>query len=215
MSAGVTEVSGLAVPFLRDNVDTDALAPAAPMKAAGLTRTGLGAILLHSYRTRPDGTRDPGFVLNQPLYEGAPILVAGENFGCGSSREHAVWALVECGFRAVIALGFAEIFEQNATTNGLIPAAVAPGVHARLRDALAARPAATVTVELASRRILVDGVAIGEFAIDEVGAEMIMQGADEIALTAGYRAEIAEAARALAARHPWLDRDAEAAPRAG
>lgn len=206
----MSEVSGLAVPFLRDNVDTDALAPAAPMKAMGLSRTGLGAILLRSYRTRPDGTRDPAFVLNRPLYEGAPILVAGENFGCGSSREHAVWALVEYGFRAVIALGFAEIFEQNAITNGLIPAVVAPGLHARLRDALAATPAATVTVALASRRILVDGVPLGEFAIDEVGAEMIIQGADEIALTAGYETEIAEAARSLAARCPWLDRDCDA-----
>src|ERR687883_244251 len=115
--------TGVAAPLDHPNVDTDQIIPKQFLKR--VERTGFGAFLFHDWRTAADGTPDPAFVLNEPRYRGATVLVAGRNFGCGSSREHAPWALMDYGFRAVIAPSFADIFANNCLKNGLLPVVLA------------------------------------------------------------------------------------------
>src|SRR5437588_11106968 len=137
--------AGRAVPLRRSNVDTDQIIPAEYLKQ--VSRTGFGKGLFAAWR------EDPSFVLNQPQYEGATILVAGTDFGTGSSREHAVWALTDYGFRAVIAPRFGDIFRNNATKAGLLPVRLPAGAVSALQDAVESDPAAQITVDLAGRAV--------------------------------------------------------------
>jgi len=144
-------IRGRAVPLPMSDIDTDQIIPRQFLKT---TRRGsLGECLLYHHRYRPDGSPDPRFVLNDPRYQGAVILLAGENFGCGSSREHAVWALVDWGFKAVVAPSFAEIFAGNAVNNHLLPVRVSPGALKEMVELATADPATEFVIDLPARSI--------------------------------------------------------------
>lgn len=170
---------GVAAPLLRINVDTDAIIPSREMKR--VSKTGLGEGLFAGWRYTEVGGRepDPAFVLNQPDYAGASILLAGVNFGCGSSREHAPWALVAAGFRAVIARSFADIFRGNAVKNGLVPVALGDADHAALVAAVTAERATAVTVDLAAEQVGFAGRAAG-FTVERFARRCLLDGVDEL-----------------------------------
>src|SRR6266480_1053456 len=152
--------AGRAVPLRRSNVDTDQIIPAEYLKQ--VSRTGFGKGLFAAWR------EDPSFVLNQPQYDGATILVAGTDFGTGSSREHAVWALTDCGFRAVIAPRFGDIFRGNSTKAGLLPVVLPEATVAALQDAVEAEPATEVVVDLDNRVVTAEAAGIeAPFDIDD------------------------------------------------
>ncbi len=161
-----------------DNVDTDQIIPARFLKVTD--KRGLGASVFADWRLRQDGTPDPDFPLNRPDAAGAEILVAGANFGCGSSREHAPWALVGWGLRAIVAPSFADIFKQNAMKNGLLPVAVDAVVHARVVAARRADSRARLTVDLPAQRLSLDGKPIAQFGIDPFAKECLVHGIDEL-----------------------------------
>ncbi len=177
--------------LLRANVDTDQIVPKQFLK--GVARTGFAAALFHDWRYREDGMPNPEFELNRPDAAGATILIAGANFGCGSSREHAVWALAEYGFRAIVAPSFADIFEANCCQNGVVPARLTDGEVAELsRRARAAGPAYRLTVDLEARRVE-DGAGFGApFAIEPYRREMLLRGLDAIGRTLLEEPRIAE-----------------------
>lgn len=158
----------------RDNVDTDQIIPARFLKVTD--KAGLGRALFADWRYGPDGAPRPDFELNQPGAEGCAVLVAGDNFGCGSSREHAPWALVDFGFRAVVSTRIADIFRSNALKNGLLPIVVDAPTHARLMAA----PGAPVRIDLdACTLTLPDGVVVS-FPIDGFSRHCLMNGVDEL-----------------------------------
>ena len=161
------------------NIDTDQIIPARFLTTT--TRSGLGRHLFTDWRYAPDGTPRPEFALNQPQAAGRSILVAGRNFGCGSSREHAPWALVGGGLRAVVALSCADIFRQNAMKNGLLPVAVAPDVHELLVAARTLDSAARIAIDLAAQTVALAGDAPrGRFEIDPFAKECLLHGVDEL-----------------------------------
>lgn len=175
-----TTLTARAVVLPNADVDTDQIIPARFLKITD--KLGLGEKLFHDWRYLDDGTPDPSFVLNRPGSRGAQILVAGHNFGCGSSREHAPWALAGWGFRAVVSTMFADIFRGNALKNGLVPVTVEPGVHAGLLAALDADPSLPLTVDLAA-----DPPALGwpgrapvPFPVDPFSRTCLLQGVDEL-----------------------------------
>ncbi len=171
-----TTHTGRAVPLRRTNVDTDQIIPAEYLKQ--VSRTGFGQGLFAAWR------EDPSFVLNQPQYEGATILVAGNDFGTGSSREHAVWALTDYGFRAVIAPRFGDIFRTNATKAGLLPVILPEATVAALQDAIEADPATEITVDLGARVVLADTAGVkAPFDLDDYTRWRLMEGLDDIGLT--------------------------------
>ena len=179
----VRVVTGRAVPLDRSNVDTDQIIPSEWLKR--IERTGYGAGLFSEWRA------DPGFVLNRPEYAGAVILIAGDGFGIGSSREHAVWALVDYGFRVVVSPRIADIFKNNSTRSGLVPAEVAPEVGRQLLGAVLDDPAIELTVDVERRLIEAPAAGISaSFAIDDTARERLLGGLDDIALTLGHAAEI-------------------------
>jgi 3-isopropylmalate/(R)-2-methylmalate dehydratase small subunit len=157
-----------------DDVDTDQVIPARFLK--GTSRHGLGQALFAGWRYDAEGRPLPDFVLNRPEARGAQVLVAGRNFGCGSSREHAVWALTDFGFRAVVAPSFADIFRNNALKNGLLPVAVSATLQARLVRA----PGAAVVIDLESREIRLDDGFREVFAIDPFARRCLLDGVDEL-----------------------------------
>jgi 3-isopropylmalate/(R)-2-methylmalate dehydratase small subunit len=188
-------LTGSALPLRRTNVDTDQIIPAVYLKR--ITREGFGDGLFAAWR------EDPSFVLNNPKYAGATILVAGTDFGTGSSREHAVWALLDYGFRAVIAPRFGDIFRTNATKAGLLPVVLPEKVVALIQDAAEAEPAGEVTVDLEGREVRVSGGGLAEplvepFQIDDYTRWRLMEGLDDIGLTLRHEDAIAayEAQRA-------------------
>jgi len=157
-----------------DNIDTDQIIPARFLKT--ISKDGLGDQLFYDWRYNADGKPTPGFVLNQPEAKRAQVLVAGDNFGCGSSREHAPWALQQFGFRAIVSTSFADIFKQNSLKNGLIPITVPADVHAFLLGA----PGAVVKVDLAAQTLtLPDGRSV-EFPIDAFSKHCLLEGVDEL-----------------------------------
>jgi len=185
-----TTLRSRVVVLLRDDVDTDQIIPARFLKTT--EKVGLGRHLFADWRWAADGSPRPGFPLDQPGSAGARVLLAGGNFGCGSSREHAPWALLDFGFRAVIATSFADIFRNNALGNGLLPVAVEPPVHARLRDLLAADPAAEVAIDLATRSLtLPDGSRAG-FPVDPFAARCLLAGTDTLGYLLGFADRIAD-----------------------
>ena len=168
--------TGRAVPLRRSNVDTDQIIPASYLKR--VSRAGFGEGLFAAWRD------DPSFVLNQPQYDGATILVAGTDFGTGSSREHAVWALTDYGFRAVIAPRFGDIFRTNSTKAGLLPVALPEATVSALQDAIEADPATEVVVDLDNRVVLAEAAGIkAPFEIDNYTRWRLMEGLDDIGLT--------------------------------
>ncbi len=174
--AGLQQVTGRAVALERSDVDTDQIIPAAWLKR--VERTGFAAGLFEAWR------RDPSFALNQPGADQAKILVTGANFGCGSSREHAVWALQDHGFQAVVAPSFADIFRNNAISSGLAPAQVSEAGSARLFAALAADTAAEVVVDVVARTVSVPAAGVQEtFALADFAQWRLLEGLDDIALS--------------------------------
>ncbi len=172
----VRTVTGTAVPLDRSDVDTDQIIPSEWLKR--VERTGFGAGLFAEWRD------DPEFVLNQPRYAGAVILVAGPNFGTGSSREHAVWALQDHGFRAVVSPRFADIFRTNCTKAGLLPVTVDEATGRALLEAVGADPAIEITVDVETRRLRAPALAIDtEFPLDDFTRWRFLEGLDDIDLT--------------------------------
>jgi 3-isopropylmalate/(R)-2-methylmalate dehydratase small subunit len=174
-----------------DNVDTDQIIPARFLKVTG--KRGLGDNVFADWRLRPDGTPNPDFPLNRPDAVGAQILVAGVNFGCGSSREHAPWALVGWGLRAIVAPSFADIFKQNAMKNGLLPVAVDAAVHARLVEARHVDPKARIAIDLPAQTLTLPGVPGGQatrFEIDPFAKECLVHGTDELGYLLDRAADI-------------------------
>ena len=172
--------TGRTMPLARRDVDTDQIIPKQFLKS--VERTGFGRYLFHDWRFREDGTEEPRFVLNDPRYAGASILIAGENFGCGSSREHAAWALADYGFRAVVAPSFADIFHANAVTNGILPVVLPDASVATLAARAADVAGHTLTIDLERCRI-VDSAGFDEaFAIDASARHRLLHGLDDIGL---------------------------------
>jgi 3-isopropylmalate/(R)-2-methylmalate dehydratase small subunit len=189
-----TTHTGRAVPLRRSNVDTDQIIPAEYLKR--VSRAGFGEGLFAAWR------EDPAFVLNQPRYAGATILVAGPDFGTGSSREHAVWALTDYGFRAVISPRFGDIFRSNATKSGLLPVVLPEAAVSALQDAAEADPAAGITVDLGRRAVLAEAAGIeAPFEIDDYTRWRLMEGLDDIGLTLRHTGEITAFERS---RPSWL-----------
>jgi 3-isopropylmalate/(R)-2-methylmalate dehydratase small subunit len=188
----VRRVAGRALPLARADVDTDQIIPSHWLKR--LERTGYAAGLFEAWR------RDPSFVLNDDRYHGAVILLAGANFGSGSSREHAVWALMESGFRAVIAPRMADIFKSNALRNGLVPVELDAATCDRLVDAVRADPATQIAVDVERRTVEAAGVR-ASFTLDDFSRTCLLEGLDDIALTSKHEKDIS----AYEAKRPdWL-----------
>ncbi|MFB4304223.1 3-isopropylmalate dehydratase small subunit [Actinomadura sp. NTSP31] len=187
-----TTYTGRAVPLRRSNVDTDQIIPAVWLKQ--VSRTGFDKGLFSAWR------EDPGFVLNQPRYEGAGILVAGPDFGTGSSREHAVWALQQYGFRVVIAPRFGDIFRNNSTKMGLLPVVLTDAQVEALQSATEKDPALEITVDLEKREVRW-GADTATFEIDDYTRWRLMEGLDDIGLTLRHGDAINDYE---AARRPWL-----------
>jgi 3-isopropylmalate/(R)-2-methylmalate dehydratase small subunit len=187
-------VTGRAVPLDRADVDTDQIIPSDWLKR--VERTGFGAGLFSEWRD------DRDFVLNRPEHAGATILVAGPNFGTGSSREHAVWALMDYGFRAVVSPRFADIFRTNCTKQGLVPVQVEPELGSALLRAVAGDPSLEITIDVAERTIEAPAAGLaGSFPLDDFTQQRLLNGWDDIGLTLRYEDEIA---RYEASRPAWL-----------
>lgn len=177
-----------AVALLIDNVDTDQIIPARFLKT--ISKEGLGAQLFYDWRYDALGNPRPDFVLNQPQARGARILLAGDNFGCGSSREHAPWALTQFGFRAVFSTSFADIFRQNALKNFLLPVVVPPEIHGELVTMVGRDPAAKIAVDLAAESLhLPDGRTV-KFSIDGFARRCMLEGVDELGYVLNREAAI-------------------------
>jgi 3-isopropylmalate/(R)-2-methylmalate dehydratase small subunit len=192
-----TQLTSRVVSLPVDNIDTDQIIPARFLKTT--EKTGLGRSLFSEWRYNADGSPKPDFVLNQPAARGAQVLLAGDNFGCGSSREHAPWALTDFGFRAVISTSFADIFSNNALKNGLLPVIVDAATHGRLLE-LAAGPSVQVTVDLASQTLrLPDGEAV-TFPIDGFARDCLLEGVDQLGYLLKHGAQISAYEQTHAAR---------------
>jgi 3-isopropylmalate/(R)-2-methylmalate dehydratase small subunit len=176
------------VPLAINNIDTDQIIPARFLKT--ITKQGLDRQLFCDWRYDAQGNPKPDFILNQPRAQGAQVLLAGDNFGCGSSREHAPWALTQFGFRAVVSTSFADIFKQNSLKNALLPIVVPPDVHAEL-FAAADDPEATVKVDLASQTLTTPGGRKVEFPIDSFSKHCLLEGVDELGYILQHEAQIA------------------------
>jgi len=192
--------TGLVAPLERANVDTDQIIPKQFLKR--IERTGFGEFLFYDWRYLSDGQPNPDFVLNEPRFQEASILLAGKNFGCGSSREHAPWALAEYGFRVIIAPSFADIFANNCLKNGLLPIQLSQDSVAELTRRTWENQQYRLTVDL-ERRVVEDSRAFSqEFAIGDFQRYCLLEGLDDIALTLRFEADIA----AFEASHPQWPR---------
>jgi 3-isopropylmalate/(R)-2-methylmalate dehydratase small subunit len=198
-----TTVTGPAAPLLRANIDTDVIIRVE--RLVGTTRASMGAHAFEIWRLRPDGSEDPDFVLNRPAFRSAPILLAGPNFGCGSSREGAVWALAGMGVRAVIAPSFSDIFRTNALQNGLLPVVLDEAAVCAIAAQVEAAPEnARVTVDLERTLVIAPDGSAHSFAIDAARREALLAGLDDIGLTLRAVETIAAWQRADRAARPWV-----------
>lgn len=195
-------LTAVGIPLDRANVDTDAILPARFLKT--IHRSGLGIHLFHAWRYGDSGEERPDFPLNLPAYRGGKILVAGDNFGCGSSREHAVWALMDYGIRVVIAPSFSDIFYNNGLKNGLLPARLPAETVRRLLDLLLAFPGSEISVDLPAQTVTGPSGDPVPFEIESFPKECLLKGLDEIALTLGHEADIARYEQEWKAKTPWL-----------
>ncbi|MBZ5593202.1 MAG: 3-isopropylmalate dehydratase small subunit [Acidobacteriia bacterium] len=166
------------VPLPVNNVDTDQIIPARFLKTT--SKQGLDLQLFYDWRYDDKGQPKPDFILNRPETRGAEVLLAGDNFGCGSSREHAPWALTQFGFRAVISTSFADIFRGNALKNSLLPIAVPPDVHEALFATIARNPDARVKIDLAAQKLTLPDGSTVEFPVDSFAKQCLLDGVDEL-----------------------------------
>ena len=187
---------GKVAPLDRQNVDTDQIIPKQFLKR--IERTGFGEFVFHDWRHTADGQKDPSFVLHQSRFEGASILVAGKNFGCGSSREHAVWALADFGFRAVIAPSFADIFANNSVKNGFLAVALPEKEVSEIMRRANERTGYQVTIDLERQKVHDDQGLAANFQMDEFSRHCLLNGLDDIGLTLQHEGKIS----AYEARHP-------------
>ncbi len=184
------KLTGVAAPLDRVNVDTDQIIPAVFLKS--IKRDGFEDALFSSWRYNPDGTPNPDFVLNQQPYRNAKVLVAGPNFGCGSSREHAPWALRDYGIRCIIAPSFADIFYNNSFQNGLLPLRLPEDTVRQIMDYFTENPGAELNVDLESQRVWSQDEAIAaEFVLDPFRRYCLLNGLDDIGLTMQHEDKIA------------------------
>ena len=197
--------TGIAAPIEGRNIDTDQLIPARFLKAD--RARGYGQFLFHDLRFAGDGAERPGFVLNQEPFRRAAFLVADANFGCGSSREGAVYALADFGIRAVLAPSFGDIFHANCLKNGVVPVCLGKEIAAGLRARLAEGCPCEITVDLDTLGVTLPGGECYGFALDPFWRECLMKGVDEIALTLGYLPRIEAFEQAYAAAFPWARGD--------
>lgn len=182
--------TGLVAPLDCQNVDTDQIVPKQFLKR--VERTGFGPFLFYDWARRPDGTPNPAFVLNDPRYRGASILVTGRNFGCGSSREHAPWALADFGFRAIVAPSFADIFATNCFKNGLLTVQLPEAQVAEILARSQQLPGYMLTVDLEQCRLFDSLGFVSGFELDPFRRDCLLNGLDEIALTLRQERHIAE-----------------------
>ena len=200
-----TSLTAIAAPLLRINIDTDAIIPSREMKR--VAKDGLAEGLFAGWRYRAPGTRDenPDFILNQEPYRRARILLSGTNFGCGSSREHAVWALHEWGIRAIIAPSFGSIFQGNCVRNGIVPVILEEPVVEALAAQVAEDPASRlVTVDLENNVVVAPGGSRHPFSLPDADREMLLEGLDSIAVTQKRDADILAFQERDRARRPWI-----------
>ncbi len=204
-------LNGLVAPLDRSNVDTDAIIPKQFLKS--IKRTGFGPNLFDEWRYLDYGEigkdcskrpLNPGFVLNQERYQGAQILLTRENFGCGSSREHAPWALLDYGFRAIIAPSFADIFANNCFKNGILPVVLSAAEVVTLFREVEATPGYLLKIDLEKQQVTTPAGAVFEFTVDEFRKKCLLQGLDDISLTLQHVAEIKTFEEARKVAEPWL-----------
>jgi 3-isopropylmalate/(R)-2-methylmalate dehydratase small subunit len=177
------------IPLAAENVDTDQIVPARYLKVTD--KAGLAEALFRDWRFEEDGTlKDPPFVLDQPGMAGRQIMLVGDNFGAGSSREHAPWALTAWGIRAIISTGFADIFRSNSLKNGVLPIVVSSDVHRRLQDLMERDPDAALTVDLAEEGVLLPDGSTIDFRIDPFAKRMLLAGTDELGYLLSKEAEL-------------------------
>ncbi len=207
---------GLVAPLDRPNVDTDQIIPKQFLKS--IRRTGFGANLFDEWRYLDRGepgqdpaarTPNPDFVLNQPRYRGATVLLARRNFGCGSSREHAPWAIAEYGFRAILAPSFADIFYNNSLKNGIVPVVLAEEAIDHLFQVVLAEPGYRLTIDLPEQTVIAADGTVLPFAIDAFRKQCLLNGWDDIGLTLRHADRIREFEAQRLRRNPWLARTLE------
>jgi 3-isopropylmalate/(R)-2-methylmalate dehydratase small subunit len=201
-----TRHTGLVAPLDRVDVDTDQIIPKQFLKS--IARTGFDAGLFFDWRFRPDGSPNPDFVLNKPEYQGASILVSGRNFGSGSSREHAPWALQQFGFRAVIAPSFADIFRNNCYQNGLLPVVLPDTLVRQLLDRAASQPGYRLSIDLDNQTVADERDTLASFDIDPSVKHRLLNGLDDIGLTLQHT----DAIEAFEQRRPAFLPHTEAVP---
>jgi 3-isopropylmalate/(R)-2-methylmalate dehydratase small subunit len=197
-----TTLTGIAAPMPLVNIDTDMIIPKQFLKT--IRRTGLGKNLFHELRYTPEGAEIPEFVLNQPAYRNAQILIAGDNFGCGSSREHAPWALLDFGIRCVISTSFADIFYNNCFKNGILPVVLPQAAVDHLMEDARKGANARITVDLAAQTVTASDGTSFAFEVDPFRKHCLLNGLDDIGLTLQKAAAIDSFEAKAAARHPWL-----------
>ncbi|OAN56569.1 3-isopropylmalate dehydratase small subunit [Sphingobium sp. TCM1] len=200
-----TELTAVAMPLLRDNIDTDAIIPSREMKS--VSKTGLADGLFAGWRYLSVGGRDrnPDFILNDPAFAAAQILLGGANFGCGSSREHAAWALAEYGFRAIVAPSFNPIFRGNCVRNGIVPVELPADIIAMIAAAVVAKPdIALPTVNLANGWVGMPDGRAWPFALEEEARTMLLEGLDAIELTLKQATRIVAFRDHDRALRPWV-----------
>ena len=197
MAEPIRVFSSTVIPIDAENVDTDQIVPARYLKVTD--KAGLADALFRDWRFEEDGSlKDPPFILDQAGMAGRAILLVGDNFGAGSSREHAPWALTAWGVRAILSTGFADIFRNNSLKNGLLPIVVTPDVHRRLRDLIERDPDAQLTVDLSEQGVLLPDGSTIDFDIDPFSKHMMLAGTDELGYLLGQESELT----AWEAAHP-------------
>jgi 3-isopropylmalate/(R)-2-methylmalate dehydratase small subunit len=195
------KLEGVAAPLPMINVDTDMIIPKQFLKT--IKRTGLGSALFHEMRTKADGTENPDFVLNKPAYRNAQILVAGANFGCGSSREHAPWALLDFGIRCVISTSFADIFYNNCFKNGILPIVVSQENLDKLMDDAERGANARVSIDLEAQEIRGPDGGCVKFDVDPFRKQCLLNGWDDIGLTLRKEDKISDFEAKRTREMPW------------
>jgi len=203
-----TQLTGLVAALDRVNVDTDQIIPKQFLKT--IKRTGLREGLFFDWRKQKDGSPDPAFFLNQARYQGATILLTRDNFGCGSSREHAPWALLDQGFRSVIASSFADIFYNNCFQNGILPVVLQAAEIQVLMKEVLATPGYQLTVDLAQQTVTSPGGTTYRFTIDPFRKDCLYRGLDSIGLTLQHESAIADYEARRSTEAPWLFTDLRA-----
>lgn len=185
-----TTITSICIPMMRNNIDTDQIIPARYLKA--IDKDSVGDGLFADWRYSPDGTINEDFILNQPEYKHAKILLVGDNFGCGSSREHAPWAITGWGIKVVISTSFADIFKNNALKNGLLPITVNEDIHRSLFDLAEETPNAKISINLESQSVILPGGASFNFEIDKFSKKCLLAGVDQTGYILSFEDQISQ-----------------------